>query len=193
MESNHQPPLYESGALPIELRWHRFIMIEGLSRGCQVGLRGPRLLDFARTCQRHFVAARVLFRVAAEHRDALYAPKPITKPPPFAAVSADVRDVEKMAHLCHGPGVAFLAVLQRVLGLSGKEMTAAKRQALAHAIDDTELFAGLRDECFRDEAHFTDLGERRAAEFIADAIRRHDLLGDPEAARQAPEIVGRGW
>ena len=171
----------------------------------------------------------MLFRVAAEVRDALSAPMRMAKAPPFAAVSAFVRDVEKMAHLCHGSGIAFLAVLQPVLGLSGKEMTAAERQALAripripfdpkgyhamirelysptqrtfarlelpprtHAIDGTELFASMRDECFRDEVHFTDLGDRRAAVFIADAIRRHDLLGDPEAARQAPEIVGRGW
>ena len=74
MESNHQPPLYESGALPIELRWHRVIMIEGSSRGCQVGLHGPRLRDFARTCQRHFAGACVLFQAAAEIRDALTAP-----------------------------------------------------------------------------------------------------------------------
>jgi len=40
----------------------------------------------------------------------------------------------------------------------------------------------LRNDCFRDEAHCTDLGDRWAAEFIADAIRRHDLLGDSEAA-----------
>ena len=33
MESNHQPPLYESGALPIELRWREGFMIGGLSRG----------------------------------------------------------------------------------------------------------------------------------------------------------------
>jgi hypothetical protein len=85
--------------------------------------RRPRLLDFARTCQRHFAAARVLFRVAAEVRDALSAPKPMAKAPPFAAVSAYVRDVEKMAHLCHGSGIAFLAVLQPMLGLSGKEGT----------------------------------------------------------------------
>jgi hypothetical protein len=119
--------------------------------------------------------------------------------------------------------------LQPVLGLSGKEMTVAKRQAFAgiprnpfdpkgydamirelypptrralarlelpprtRASDDTELFVSLRDECFRDEAHSIDRGFRRAAEFIADATRRHDLMGDPEAARQAPEIVGRGW
>ena len=160
----------------------------------------------------------MLFRVAAEVRDALSAPKRMAKAPPFAAVSAYVRDVEKMAHLCHGSGIAFLAVLQPVLGLSGKEMTAAERQARAripripfdpkgydamirelssstwrafarlelppriHAIDGTELCAGMRDEGFRDEVHFTDLGDRRAAEFIVNAIRRHDLLGDTETA-----------
>ncbi|MBV8076841.1 MAG: hypothetical protein JO284_10600 [Planctomycetaceae bacterium] len=36
-----------------------------------------------------------------------------------------------MGHHCHGSGIAFLAVLQPVLGLSGKGMTAAKRQARA--------------------------------------------------------------
>ncbi|MBV8130056.1 MAG: hypothetical protein JO114_20595 [Planctomycetaceae bacterium] len=104
-------------------------MIEGSSRGCQVGLRGPRLLDFVRTCQRHLAAARVLFRAAAEVRDALTAP--MAKVPPFATVSAYVHDGEEMAHHCHGSVIAFLAVLQPVLGLSGKEMTATKRQARA--------------------------------------------------------------
>ncbi|MBV8611813.1 MAG: hypothetical protein JO034_30770 [Singulisphaera sp.] len=104
-------------------------MIEGSSRGCQVGLCGPRLLDFARSCQRHFAAARVLFRAAAEIRDALTAP--MAKVPPFATVSAYIHDGEMMAHHCHGSGIAFLAVLQPVLGLSGKEVTAAKRQARA--------------------------------------------------------------
>src|SRR5262249_2205949 len=33
MESNHQPPLYESGALPIELRWRGSFMIEGVPGG----------------------------------------------------------------------------------------------------------------------------------------------------------------
>ena len=34
-ESNPQPPLYESGALPIELRWQRIIDYRATCKTCQ--------------------------------------------------------------------------------------------------------------------------------------------------------------
>jgi hypothetical protein len=36
MESNHQPPLYESGALPIELRWPGISIVRQETPECQV-------------------------------------------------------------------------------------------------------------------------------------------------------------